>query len=498
MASVHTNSLLLVISIFGLGLVLSVQSVYYIKVFFDEFHLPSNYLKIVQIIYLVWNAVNDPLMGYMQDIGCGMKWIMDRRKVVLYAGPALCASFLLFWFPWSTTVGWVTALHLLVSLCIYDTLFTLVLSAYCGLCVEASGKHQDRVRILVYGEVATILGGSLIFPLERIPHSQEYFWMFQSCCVAIAVMAAVLLLFSGSKMRIERPTNEAYELGDEQDLKGDSSSKHALQVSWQIIKEPRFICLVGAQFFRIMRFMANENYLLIYVGTLLVEGGFFQNETTSLGLYYVALRSSGSILFLLLWMPTNRFGSQAVIQALNVVSIANILVALTFSQNNLLCLSVFLVIENAITRCGWQGFYLVVAGEVIDTDVVQNNRKKPLSTMIFTLKALFTKPAEQLAPVIVLQAFLENGGFPKLSVPCQDYLSGSGAGNLTSLAMESSLNLTAIGSTTDPLSVACASLRTWTFTAVVAFPAICVAGESLFVAIDQLVRRRINSVATSD
>lgn len=46
--------------------------------------------------------------------------------------------------------------------------------------------------------------------------------------------------------------------------------------------------------------------------------------------------------------------------------------------------------------------------------------RTPFSTIIFTLKALFNKPADQLAPVLVLSLFLERGGYPELTVPCQD------------------------------------------------------------------------------
>ncbi|CAB3403734.1 unnamed protein product [Caenorhabditis bovis] len=449
MGLIHKPTIILVLAVIGPFFLISVYNLYYIKVFFDEFHLPPGYLKIVQLLFLVWNAINDPIMGYMQDLGfAGMEWIMDRRKVILYAGPVFAASFLLFWFPWSTTVGWITALHLLVSLFVYDTLFTLVLSAYCGLCVENSTTHKGRVRVIVYSEMFSVLAGFLIFPMEIMPHSNENFWMFQLACVAIAIVAGALMIFSG--------------------------------LSWQIAREPRFICLVGAQFFRILRYTANENFLIVFTEALLVRGGFFEKGSKLLGGFYILARSLGSILFLSLWSPTNKYGSQAIVQSLCIVSVVNIAFLLFAGVENLWAIAIFIVVENALCRCGWQGFYMIVAGEVIDTDMKENNRKNPFSTIIFTLKALFNKPADQIAPVMVLAFFLERGGYPELTPTCST-INTIHRFNSTSTEFP------------DANFENCTNYTNWIFLALALFPAICTIGESLFVLFDQNWKRTHHS-----
>lgn len=110
------------------------------------------------------------------------------------------------------SVGWITALHLLVSLFIYDTLLTLVLSAYCGLCVENSQNHEDRVRAIVYGEIFTIVAGLLIYPLETMPHTKEHYWLFQTCCVVVACVSAALMAYSGYNLKVTRPINQDHQL----------------------------------------------------------------------------------------------------------------------------------------------------------------------------------------------------------------------------------------------------------------------------------------------
>lgn len=67
--------------------------------------------------------------------------------------------------------------------------------------------------------------------------------------------------------------------------------------------------------------------------------------------------------------------------------------------------------------CGEHGYYIIIAGDVIDSDKRNHDRPSPLSTIIFTLKALFTKPAESLAPIIIL-SLLQSGNYTQLKEPC--------------------------------------------------------------------------------
>uniref|UniRef100_A0A1I7XB30 MFS domain-containing protein n=1 Tax=Heterorhabditis bacteriophora TaxID=37862 RepID=A0A1I7XB30_HETBA len=369
----------------GAVAIFDIQALYYLKVFIDKYHLPPNYLSIVQILFLVWNALNDPIMGYMQDLGCcGIKWIMDRRKVMLYAGPAFAASFLLFWFPWSTSNAVVTAIHLLVSLFLFDTLLTLVFSAYCGLCVELSHKHSDRVLVIIYAEIFSLLAGFFVFPIETLTHNLDYYSTFQWCTIIIALIGIVCMVFCGLSLKKEKAKNgEDKEMTEDEEM--PNNVKKAITISWGIIKEFRFICLVGAQFFKILRFMGNEQFLIIYVETLLVQTGYLQKGDKFLGIYYVLVRSLGSVS--------------------RIVQRKSPIVSLAFSS---------------LSRCGWQGYYIVIAGEVIDTDKKQNSRRAPLSTIIFTLKALFNKPADQLAPIILL-TLLEYGGYTTYKNGCGSF-----------------------------------------------------------------------------
>lgn len=103
---------------------------------------------------MVWNAVNDPLFGYLQD-NSRVPCCSQRRLSILYGAPLYSLAFLLAWFPWrSYTPGdWLSGLHLMVALCAFDGMLTFVLLAQCALFAEISSHHQNRIRLIKYSQV---------------------------------------------------------------------------------------------------------------------------------------------------------------------------------------------------------------------------------------------------------------------------------------------------------------------------------------------------------
>ncbi|EDO26633.1 predicted protein, partial [Nematostella vectensis] len=119
------------------------------------------WFNIAQVIFLIWNAINDPLFGYLQDT-CESEIFRKRRKAVLYGAPLFAMSFLLPWFPWIQGVNghWVTGVHLIVSLCFYDALFTYARqlpgfpSSVCS-CSSYSSKTCDVTAFVLFKQLVT-------------------------------------------------------------------------------------------------------------------------------------------------------------------------------------------------------------------------------------------------------------------------------------------------------------------------------------------------------
>jgi len=90
----------------------------------------------------VWNATNDPLLGWISDkwrsdtvrargqlpvlIVCGgvvpQDW--DRTSAIRYGGFMWVLAFVATWVEWGT--GWLAGVHFVVMLCFYDGMLTYV------------------------------------------------------------------------------------------------------------------------------------------------------------------------------------------------------------------------------------------------------------------------------------------------------------------------------------------------------------------------------------
>ncbi|CAJ0932182.1 unnamed protein product, partial [Mesorhabditis belari] len=478
------NNLLVQLALLGIGFLISLYSFFSLKVFVDVYNISTSSLAIVQLLFLVWNAVNDPLMGYLQDVGCGISWIMDRRKVMMYAGPFWALVSLVFWFPVATSNQLLVAIHYLVALFTYDTMMTLVCSAYCGICVEVGGDHKGRVNIIVLGELFAIFAGFIIFPIDYFSKNLMDYGRFQMCAVVACICGGVMMAVAGKYLVMpEMGTRKAEENVELNQGEGNHEIKNtwmkAMQISWQIIKQPRFLCLIASNFFRSLRTMAADQFLLIFVESLLSRNGYMPTGSVELSIYYILVRTVGRVLFLFLFYPVHRHGAHPTMLGLNAVALIAAIAMLFTGRTSYEALAFYILVENSLGRCGAHGLYLIITGEVIDTDNVLYKRSSPLSTLIFTIKALFNKPAEQLAPIFML-FMLDAGGYSRFKAEC-----GAVASQLTTTPAS-------FISSSDPTH--CVDLFDSMFLVLLWWPLICIIGESIFLALDMYFKYRLSTL----
>lgn len=108
-----------------------------------------NYTKIIlwfffffsQMILMIWNALND-LSGYFHN-NCQADCCSNHRSSVLCGGPLYAIAFLLPWLPWKYyhEGDWFSGLHLVVSLCAFDSTLTFFQQAQCVLFTEIFTRY---------------------------------------------------------------------------------------------------------------------------------------------------------------------------------------------------------------------------------------------------------------------------------------------------------------------------------------------------------------------
>ena len=236
----------------GLTMLNSAFHFYYVKVFLNRYQIKEFWFHIAQILYMFWNAVNDPLFAILQD-NTSFLLTRTRREGILYTAPIFALSFLLPWFPLGDS-PWAVGLHLIITLFLYDTMFTFIGLLSCCLFTELSADPQNRLKLTRYSSIASLIGAQSILFLEFTSNSLQNFHAFQLSAVCLAVCSCMLMTFTGRHAHTQYDVQrKAAEEGNKpmtgekiNDLPKDSFFRKLIQ----LFTERNFIAFVITNFFQ--------------------------------------------------------------------------------------------------------------------------------------------------------------------------------------------------------------------------------------------------------
>ncbi len=143
----------------AVGTALSYQafSTYIIFFYVDTLRLEAGLAAAAMLIYGVWNAVNDPIAGFISD-STKTRW--GRRIPYIFLGsiPFGLVYFLL-WAPPFTSMN-MTALFLyfLAFICVFDTLYTVVVLNWASLFPEMYPGLKERAQVNSYRQTFGMMG----------------------------------------------------------------------------------------------------------------------------------------------------------------------------------------------------------------------------------------------------------------------------------------------------------------------------------------------------
>ncbi|EDV21728.1 uncharacterized protein TRIADDRAFT_59746 [Trichoplax adhaerens] len=341
----------------------SIFQFYYIKLFLNGYRINNTWFYRAQLIYLVWNAINDPLFGYLQD-SSKVAFSRRRRTAILYGAPIFALSFLIPWIPW-TAFGdsdWVVGMHLITSLCFYDGMFTYVLLAQCALFAEIATKESDRQTVLKY----------------------RY---FQICCVVIASISYFAMTYTARyAINISDAESSNSVLIDSGEDDNPLSDITLYTLFKQITTNKQFALFVLMNFLQIFHNTIGSNFFSIFADNLIGSSLLPQARSIMAGSAFV--------------LP----------------QFALALAMFLSGPSNMIFLIFFMVLDRSLPEATFSLFNLSVS-DIIDDDRAKYKRRAPISSMIFGTNALFTKPAQSLAPMFVV-SFLTGYGYQRfLGVP---------------------------------------------------------------------------------
>lgn len=253
-------------------LIAGAHSFYYVKVFMNLYKIDESWFQFSQFVYLLWNAVNDPLFAYIQD-STNLRFTRTRRESIMYVGPMFAISFMLPWIQIGQS-SWTVGLHLIVSLFVWDTLFTFVGLAHCALSTELSIESADRISLNRFGNIGSLIGSSSVLILEYASDGLRDFRSFQITAALISTCSLVLFIYVGRNAHTFYDYKRASS-STTNDMKNISHSKATEESYWkqllQILSDKNFLSFVIANFCQEFHRAFLSNFMAILGDHLIPE-----------------------------------------------------------------------------------------------------------------------------------------------------------------------------------------------------------------------------------
>jgi GPH family glycoside/pentoside/hexuronide:cation symporter len=339
--------------------------------------LDPQYAAIVWLLFGLWNAVNDPLFGYISD---RTRSKLGRRlPYIRYGAPIYTLAFIFCWLPLPGTQNnqALLFLQLLVGLFVFDTLYTAIASAVYVMPYEMALSNKARGSILVWKVIFTIFPTAI--PLVVVPLLQpgpgEDATTYLLVLTAMGVLVGVLIFLSTFFYREKHFQQDEQQPG-----------------LWTAIKE----CFRNKSFivFEVMSFT------VIYIQTALMQGVlYYFDELKVPGMpMYLAL-AVGIVGGLIFWIKMRDvWGIKQNMRAVCLEFAIGCTLLLFFGRQVIPSMIAFFFVG-----VGFSGFmYLIplMNGDVIDMDEHRTGLRR--EGMYAGVNSLITKPAISIAQAVFL------------------------------------------------------------------------------------------------
>lgn len=151
----------------------SLINLFYLIFLTDVAHLSPAWAALIMFVAKIWDALTDPLMGYLSD---RTRSRLGRRRIYFLVG--IVPVGLSFWLLWVWPQGWSSgalfAYFLTVSL-LFRSVFTMVMVPYSALIPEMTRDYRERASLSGYRMLCSTLSTLLVATLPSlvIAHSHS-------------------------------------------------------------------------------------------------------------------------------------------------------------------------------------------------------------------------------------------------------------------------------------------------------------------------------------
>jgi GPH family glycoside/pentoside/hexuronide:cation symporter len=340
--------------------------------------LEGDMAALVWLLFGIWNAVNDPLFGFISD---RTKNKLGRRiPYIRYGAPIYSLAFICLWINWGgqSTSQMGLFFQLLFFLFVFDTLYTAIATSIYIMPFEMAISNKARSSILIWKILFNVFATAIPLILGPIilPGPGEDATSFRIIMISMGLAMGAIVFLSTFYYK----------------------EKHFIQEEEQF---PFFKSLIAC--FKNPSFLVFESisFTIIYVQTGLMQGVlYYFDEINIPGVpIYLAL-AVGIIIGVLLWLNRrDKWGVKASMQIMTAMFAAGCFIMLFGGR-----LLPFAMISFFLVGTGFAGgMYLIplMNGDVIDMDEHKTGLRR--EGMYAGINSFITKPAISLAQAAFLQ-----------------------------------------------------------------------------------------------
>jgi GPH family glycoside/pentoside/hexuronide:cation symporter len=172
----------------------------------DYLGLSAKWIAIASAVYAIWNALNDPLFGYITD---STRFKMGRRiPYMRFTAPFLALTFILVWFAPGKAGETALFVWMLITMLLYDTAYTIIGLVYSALLPEVSESDAERnglqISSSLFGLLGTLLGFIVPDFFRPKAGTSPSVLPLQMAMIAVGILSATFIVITTLKVR-ERP-----------------------------------------------------------------------------------------------------------------------------------------------------------------------------------------------------------------------------------------------------------------------------------------------------
>jgi GPH family glycoside/pentoside/hexuronide:cation symporter len=338
------------------------------------------------LIFIIWNTLNDPLLGFIEDRTKSKKY-GRRIPYIRFGGLVYAVLFMLSWIPFFSSDNQLGLFfNMLIMLFLFDTLFTMVGLISYSLPAEMAITNAARSKLNVFGSVGNALAllfsfviPTLLLTGDEPATSDPNFPVFLTTMFILGVVGAIIMYGSSFYIKENKYTQLEEPLG--------------IKASFiQTFKNRPFLIFELSNIFFLIAQFILTNGVLYWVDFVLGLSGIM--AMLPLLVFFIVV----FLFFPIYSKLIIRYGLKKIFILLLVFTGISFIICFAIAWTLYASF-----IAMVLIGIGISGYFItnqLIMAEVIDNDEILTGKRR--ETSYAGMNALLTKPTNSLGPWILL------------------------------------------------------------------------------------------------